>query len=266
MKKLILLLAIFSIFYACEDVIDVDLKEAPPRLVIEATLSIARDSAYHNSAVKLSTTAPFFDETIPVVDDASVQIEGNDGSYYLFEHLAEGIYHSPLRPREDVEYRLTINYKNEVYTATARFQHTADLEFVEQRNDGGFYGDQIELKAFFHDPEERQNFYFAINSSERGVSRNVYEDKFFNDNYIFTLYYAEDLQAGDVVQFQLYGISEEYYNYMFTLLQQTSGNGGPFETQPAQARGNIVNKTNPENYPLGYFRISEVSTISYTVE
>ena len=54
---------------------------------------------------------------------------------------------------------------------------------------------------------------------------------------------------------------------MFILLQQTSDQGGgPFETQPATVRGNIVNQTNPDNYPLGYFRVSEVSTLNYTVQ
>ena len=36
------------------------------------------------------------------------------------------------------------------------------------------------------------------------------------------------------------------------------GGNGPFNTVPFQLRGNIVNITNPENFPFGYFRISEV--------
>jgi len=54
---------------------------------------------------------------------------------------------------------------------------------------------------------------------------------------------------------------------MFTLLQQSSDqSNGPFETQPATVRGNIINETNPDNFPLGYFRISQVSELSYTVQ
>jgi len=63
-----------------------------------------------------------------------------------------------------------------------------------------------------------------------------------------------------------YGISEQYYNFMFLLLQQTTDNsGGPFETQPATVRGNCINITNPENYPLGYFRVSQANQYNYTV-
>ena len=51
---------------------------------------------------------------------------------------------------------------------------------------------------------------------------------------------------------------------MFILLQQNSEEGGgPFETQPAAVRGNCINQSNPERFPLGYFRLSEVDEIMY---
>ena len=54
---------------------------------------------------------------------------------------------------------------------------------------------------------------------------------------------------------------------MFVILQQNSqDSGGPFETQPATVKGNCLNQTNPNNFPLGYFRQSEVAEIVYTIE
>ena len=77
----------------------------------------------------------------------------------------------------------------------------------------------------------------------------------------------EDLITGDEVVFNLYGVNEQFYNFMFVLLQQSTDQGsGPFETQPATVRGNIINETNSDNFPLGYFRISEVSTLNYIVQ
>ena len=82
-----------------------------------------------------------------------------------------------------------------------------------------------------------------------------------------TRFLVEDLQPDDEVDFVLSGVDQEFYNFMFILLQQGSDDsGGPFETQPATVRGNIVNTTNPDNFPLGYFRVSEISTLSYTVQ
>ena len=53
---------------------------------------------------------------------------------------------------------------------------------------------------------------------------------------------------------------------MFLLLSQTAdGAGGPFSTTPATVRGNIVNKSDEDNYPFGFFRLSETDTVEYTV-
>jgi hypothetical protein len=54
---------------------------------------------------------------------------------------------------------------------------------------------------------------------------------------------------------------------MNVLLGIAGTNGGsPFQTPPATVRGNIVNQTNFNNFALGFFRLSETDTMSYTVE
>lgn len=257
----------FGILTSCEDVIDIDLDEAPPRLVVEANINITEVGASQNSWVKLTTTAPFFDNTVPIVDEAIVEITDENNFSYPFEYYNEGIYHGSFFPQENIEYTLRIIYKDEIYTATTSLQPTASLEYVQQKNDGGFSGEDIELKAFFTDDGAKDNFYYFTGYSEKGVVRNVYSDEFFNGNSFFGYYVVEDLAPGDTVNFALYGIDEAFYNYMFVLLQQSSNQGsGPFETQPATVRGNIKNETNSDNYPLGYFRISEVSTLNYTIQ
>jgi len=266
MKKLFFIVIFFGALVSCEDVIEVELNDAPPRLVAEANINIWEDGT-SQATVRLTTTAPFFDDGVPFVTDAKVTVTDENEKVYPFLYSSNGFYSSTLVPQLNVEYTLKIVYNNETYTATETFYMVSPLEFVEQRNDGGFTGEDIELKVFFTDPENENNFYFFEGLSERGDVLDVYNDEFFNGNTIFGYYLVEDLAPADQVQFNLYGVSEAYYNYMFILLQQTSdGGGGPFETQPATVRGNIINETNPDNYPLGYFRISEVSVLNYTVE
>ena len=255
----------FGALISCEDVIDVELNDAPPKLVVEANLNVWENGA-SQSTVRLTTTAPFFNNGVPFVTDAEISVTDENGIIYPFIYSQNGIYSSLLMPQANIEYTLNIKYKNEIYSATEKLYSVSPLEFVEQRDDGGFSGEDIELKAFFTDPAGEQNFYFFEGLSERGDLLNVYSDEFFDGNRIFGYYLVEDLEAGDEVQFNIYGVSEAYYNFMFILLQQTGGGGGPFETQPATVRGNIVNETNPDNFPLGYFRISEVSTLNYTVQ
>lgn len=265
MKKLAILFVFFGIFSSCTEVIDVDLNEAEPKLVVQANLHIWADGT-SSSTVKLTTTAPFFDEEIPVVNNATVTVTTDNGTVYPFDYSVDGIYTSTLVPQLDTAYTLTIIYEGEAYTATEELQSVVPLEYVEQKNDGGFSGDQIELKVFFNDPVNIANFYFFEGLADRGDVFEVYDDEFFDGNEIFGFYSVEDLEAGDEIVFNLYGVNEAFNNFMNILLQQTGSGGGPFETQPATVRGNLVNQTTPENFPMGYFRVSEVSTLPYTVE
>ena len=41
---------------------------------------------------------------------------------------------------------------------------------------------------------------------------------------------------------------------------------GPFSTPAASVKGNIINQTIPKDYPLGYFRLSEVDVRNYVVQ
>jgi len=61
----------------------------------------------------------------------------------------------------------------------------------------------------------------------------------------------EKLKAGDQVDFQLYEISKDYYNYMFKLTLATGIDGNPFPKIPSAVRGNIINQTNSNNYAFG---------------
>jgi len=264
MKKLFMLFLFIGILSSCEDVIDVDLNTADPRLVIDASINLLEDGT-SDATIRLTTTAPFFNNEVPYVGNASVSISDEDGTIYPFTYTSSGFYTSELTPRDNVQYTITIIYQGETYTATEQLHRVNPLEFVEQKDDGGFTGDEVELKAFFTDPIGEGDFYFFEGFSEKGDHLDIYDDKFFDGNSIFGLYLAEDLTANDEVIFNLYGVDQQFYNFMYVLLQQTSG-GGPFETQPATVRGNVINETNPDNFPLGYFRVSEKSTLTYTVQ
>jgi|TARA_R100000479_G_scaffold165038_1_gene104154 hypothetical protein len=268
MKKFLIGIICLGIFNSCEEVVDVDLNEGKPKLVIDAeiTKNIENDSSV--ARVKLSTTVPFFDNEINLVNDATVTITDENGTVFTIENTSEGIYeYQDFNPQPDTDYTLEVIYNDEVYSATEQLQPVVPLEFVEQRNDGGFDGESIELKAFFTDPANVENYYFFEGLSSRGNVYDALDDEFFDGNPIFGFYVVDDLETGDEVTFFLHGANEQFYNFMFILLQQGSDDsGGPFETQPATVRGNLVNETNPDNFPLGYFRISETSILNYTVQ
>lgn len=269
MRILIVLFSILA-FTSCEDSIDVDLNDSEPKLVIEATMVRFFDNEGGGTQVKLSLTGPFFDNEIPVVTDANVTITDSNNNLFQLTHVEEGRYitETNLTPEVGINYTISIIYQGETYTATEELVSVSPWDgLIEQDNEGGFLGDEIELKAYFTDPVEEENYYYVQITSDKGKDRDIASDEFFNGNQIFALYTAEDLEPGDDVFFKIDGIDRNFYNFLFILLQQgAEDGGGPFETQPATVRGNIVNDTNPDNFPLGYFRISERDTTSYTVQ
>lgn len=266
MKNILFILSILFIFSSCEDVIEVDLDSSTPRLVIEVSINLLEDGSTA-SVIHLSKTAPFFDNVIPPVEDAFVTITSENGDIFTFNHTGNGNYFTEFVPNPSLEYTLTVIENGQTYTATEQLNTVSSIENVEQNEEGGFTGDELELSFTFLDPAGVQNFYFTEILSIKGNSRDAIDDEFFDGNEVPGFYFVDDLEAGDVVTFNLYGADEQFYNFLFVLLQQGGEeSGGPFETQPATIKGNIVNQTNPENYPLGYFRISELSTITYTIQ
>lgn len=271
MKKLIYTISLICLFTNCEDVIDVNLNTAEPRLVIDAAINWFKNTTGNEQSIKLSLTAPFFNDEVPPANDATVFITDTNNNVFNFTEEADtGIYRNTnFIPVINETYTLSVTYNGETYTGTETLKSVASIDYVEQENEGGFSGEDIELKAFYTDPanEENYNFFEFISDIPSIPTLEVYEDRFTDGNQIFGFYTEEDLEAGDLVTIRNYGISERFYQFMFILLQQGSEEtGGPFETQPATVRGNCVNTTNPNNFPFGYFRLSEVDELIYTVQ
>ena len=69
------------------------------------------------------------------------------------------------------------------------------------------------------------------------------------------------------VKIKMSGVSKEYYTYFRILVGQSGQNaGGPFETVPSSLLGNMINTTDEDNFPLGYFHISETDTFTLFLE
>lgn len=269
-KKAILVLTVL-IALGCEDVITVNAPIAPPRLVIEASLNWYKGTLGNYQFIKLSQSVPYFDTQILPASDAEVTVTDSSNNTFLFtESENKGIYLTyNFIPKIDETYTLTIKYQNETYIGTEQLKSVTPIIRVAQENDQGFSGDETELKAYYQDPENEKNFYFFefIIDKNLLIDLEVYNDEFTNGNEIFGFFSNDDLNPGDEVIIRNYGVSQRYYEFLFLLLQQKNDDsGGPFETQPASIRGNCVNVTNPDNYPFGYFRASEVDQYNYIIQ
>ena len=264
--NILICICIFG-FISCEEVVDVDLQQSGPRLVVEASILWEKGTSGNTQIIHLSITTPFFRSEITPAEEASVQIKSTSGDIFIFNEVDPGIYvNNNFEPELNKTYYLTIQYNNETYTASESMFPVTDLEEVEQTFNGGFSGEDIELKAYFQDPADVENYYLFKFFFE-DTSLQIYNDQFTNGNRTFAYFSDSDLKIGDQVNFEIQGISGRFYEYLYILSSQAGeNNGGPFQTQPTTVRGNIVNQTNPENFAFGYFRLSQSNRLEYTIQ
>jgi hypothetical protein len=195
---------------------------------------------------------------------------GSPIAYQFIENGQTGEYIcNNFIPIINSTYALTIVYKGQTYTATSQFMPTPEIVKTEQNLKPGFGGkDFIEFKFYFEDNGTEDNYYLvsAKNSNFVFPEYGVLDDKFTQGNLMFAVY-QDELKKGDIVEYTIQGITEKYNNYMSKLINLAGSTGGaPFATAPATLLGNIVNTTDPKNFPFGFFHLSEIDSGSHTIE
>lgn len=267
MRKIYIFFAIGFIFASCEDVIELDLNEAAPRLVIDATIELNEDGTT-NAEVLLTRSAGFYEENNPVVTDAQVSVTDENGTVFNFNHTGLGLYTNRLlQVQPDTQYTLSIVDQGETYTATQQLFSTVPIVDVQQETISGLGDDFLRLTALYDDPVGLGDFYLFEYKDALNEQIDIGDDEFSDGNRAPTIFFLEDFEEGIIGNFKVMGIDQRCFTFYDTLIQQTAdGGGGPFDTQPATVRGNIVNSTNPENFPFGYFRISQVFEFEYEIQ
>jgi hypothetical protein len=273
--KLILILIIVSFsIISCEDVINVDLETATPKLVIDASIKWEKGTIGNQQTIKLTTTTDYYSSSIPVATGAKVTITNITMStpvtYQFIEKEQTGEYNcTNFVPVIGNNYALSVIYKGETFMSTSVFMSTPEILSTEQSIKPGIEGKNVyEIKFYFQDNGNEDNYYLigAKNKNIAYPEYGVISDEFYQGKIMFAFYRDEKVEKGDVINFSLQGITEPYNNYMDKLLSTAGSGGNPFATAPATLRGNIINQTKPDNYPYGFFQLSEIDSEAYTVQ
>ncbi|MFD2726235.1 DUF4249 domain-containing protein [Hyunsoonleella rubra] len=267
------------LFTACTDVIDVDVPEAPPRLVVEASIDWEKSTSGAVQTVKLSMSTPFFENlTDTAVTDASVKITNDTSNQeFILSHQGDGIYSTfEFVPQLNQSYTLEIIHNGETYTAQETMTPVVDIDEVSQAREGGFDGDALEVDIYFNDPPNEENFYLFRFEEQGDLLPELLAipDEFTDGNRMKVFFEKEDdedsgeeeFEPGDTAFISFYGVSKQYFNYIDLLIDQYENAENPFGTVPARLKGNVINTTNPDNYAFGYFRLVQVVYASYTFQ
>ncbi len=275
----LLSLVIVGITFACTDVVDVDVPEAAPRLVVEASIDWEKGTSGSDQVIKLSTSVPYFDQLINnEVVGASVKITNDtNGQEFVFTDQGNGNYTtSGFVPVLGQSYTLEIVHNGEVFIARETLTSVTDIAEVNQSVEDGFNDEALEVNVLFDDPADEENYYLFRFQEQGDILPELLDisDEFTNGNQMKVFYEKEEdedinqteFESGDIVDIEFFGVSEQYYNYMQLLIEQYGSSGDPFSAVPVPLKGNCINTTNPDMYAYGYFRLTQVVKTTYTFQ
>lgn len=269
MKKAIIIPILILFFLTnCEKVVDIDLPTTDPKLIIDASFEVLLNETpvKVNTTIKLRLSADYFAEIIPIVTNATVFITNLTNSEIInfYDSDLNGDYEPRISfiPEDNTEYELTVIYDNETYKGTSIKVKSTSFTNVIQGESTLLSGEETELEITFTD-DPNQDDYYLFDFSKNNLF--TLEDRFFNgSDYNFSFFYLEDeIELPSDVTVKMSGITKEYFTYLRTLIRQSGQAGAsPFQPIPSSLLGNLVNTTNSDNFPLGYFHISETDTFS----
>ncbi len=162
----LLLFALTISLFSCEDVIEVEVQNTTPRLVIDAQFNMytKEQQLRLEGGVRLSFSANYFDEELPVVKDALVTITHlNSGLEYplLFDESIGMFVPDKIDFLTDFnsKYELSVLHQGQAYTGSTVFVPVPPILKAVQGTKTLFSGDETEIILSFQDFSEREDFY-----------------------------------------------------------------------------------------------------------
>lgn len=268
----------FGLFSSCEDVVDIDTPTEPPRLIIDALIRVDTSNPTTETKVIITQTSSFFDSPTPVQADEVILTNATAGITLPLSEIGPGTYTSFL-PTQNImedEWFLQVTHDGELYVAFAEFVPSVPINTVTQGDGSIFDEDDTEVIINFTDEPGRDDFYLFDFDFGNFLAT---EDEFYQgQTFEFSYFYDDELEVGEQAEIGILGINQEFFNYMTTLIEQSEGGFGPFETPVVTLRGNFINAIDveedgtftavgdPDKFALGYFSISEEYKTTFVVQ
>lgn len=233
---------------ACQDVIEIDLRDADRKYVIEGAVIQGVDSVQ----VRVSRTTSFFDTSAPeAITDAEVILILPDGSEQMLSHVSDGYYKlQGIVAATSSLYRLTVKVAGETFSARAIMPEPVLLDSLTYTLVENFFGPPPEgppkFNVFlnFQDPPT-SNYYRAI-YSRNGNPKNdlsdlqLFDDAITNGNYIEIPLFNQEYKLGDTAEVALLTMDEHVYTFLETFTSAASADAGsPFSAAPDNPISNI---------------------------
>lgn len=278
---------------ACEDTIDVDLKEADPVLVVDAWINDKPE----DQIIRLMMSQPYFDQTLPPeVSGATVTVTDNTGKVYDFTEQEAGEYvWSPSGADPSLgtignEYTLNVQLQEgDSYQSVTTMNRTAQVDSITftYEEETAFFPESYIAEVWARDPQGEGDSYW-IRTYKNGVlltkpqEINLAFDAAFTEGSSFDgITFIEPIRQGinpldqdeddeflspydlgDSVYVEIHSISNEAFYFLTEVAIQTDRPGGFGElfAQPlANVPTNIYATENGVKDVVGFFNVAAVS-------
>jgi len=256
----VILMFITLLLFGCQKVINVNLVEAAPSLVIEGLIT----DSVGPYMVKISKSGSFFNQPVlPPVSNATVVISDNTGIVDTLKEKLPGIYFtSKVQGIVGRTYTLVVSSQNHSYSGSSTMPGHVDIDTLilkkGQSQGFGFGGHgqnetRVDINCIFSDPADK-NFYrikVYTNDSTSVENYKLYDDQYTNGEV--TDLEVRRANVGDISLVELISLDKYTYNYYRTLRDLIHTNP-IFGSTPANPNTNLTNGA------LGYFGACSISS------
>jgi hypothetical protein len=300
-KSIFGLLAAGVLFASCEDVINPNLRDADPVLVVDAWIN----DKVEDQVIQLSLSQPYLSDDLPPgVSGATVTVTYDGGSLDFIEDVSEpGTYRWTTDEATSEEvfgeigrtYTLTVLAEGATYTATSKINRTVAIDSITfEEDDSPFYpensytaefwakeplgtGDTYWIRtykngALLSKPSEINIAYdagFSRGGSFDGITfippiRAVNPNDVDEDDQPLSPY-----EVGDSVYVEVHSITYESFTFLSQVIVQTDRPGGfgeLFSTPLANVSSNITTATSSPLKAVGFFNVAAVQGLGKKLE
>lgn len=249
-----------AVLTGCQKVINVDLNEAAPHIVIEGLLT---DSYY---SFRISKSGSYFNQPVlSAVSDALVILTDDKATIDTLkenQYLPGSYYFTNMRAVPGTTYTLKVKSEKQEYSGSSTMHTHVEIDSLKleksQQRGFGFGGGgkeniSVDVHCYFKDPVEK-NFYRIKTYSSRDTARSgnyrLYDDQYTNGEE--TNVRVGRATNGDTIRIELLSLDKQTYEYYRTLSDLLRTNP-IFGSTPANPN------TNLSNGALGYFGAAAVS-------
>lgn len=246
--SLVALLLIICTLSACKKVINVNLNDAAPQLVIQGNIT----NNPGITTVTISRTINYaLNNVFPSVSGAVVKIiDSTNGTSFTLNEATAGTYQtSSLQGIQGHTYLLNVQVNGGTYKASSTMATQVKLDSVTFQVNSGFGQTLINPMPNFQDPANINNYYKFVQTINSKITKKifVFDDRLSDGKYIVRQIFNDSayIQPKDTVTLEMQCLDKNVYEYFKQLSGLDPTNGQP--TSPANPISNITGGS------LGYF-------------